>query len=175
MCEHKQGCKCGLNNGDCIGDKECKESALISEMNELKRENKHLNDLLDNALNEQEELRVENTRLKSCLQEIKGVVTALYMNNWLQMNERLKKENKVNLSRSLDLNREIQNLSVENAELKAENERLQEKIESYAYKQADKYLTTLQQIKAIVCGNYEIIDPQGRKDILKLITKAEEE
>lgn len=34
---------------------------------------------------------------------------------------------------------------------------------------------TLQEIKAIVCGNYEIIGPQGRKDILKLITKAEEE
>lgn len=34
---------------------------------------------------------------------------------------------------------------------------------------------TLQEIKAIVCGNYEIIDPQGRKDILKLITKAESE
>lgn len=37
------------------------------------------------------------------------------------------------------------------------------------------YKQTLQEIKAIVCGNYEIIDPQGRKDILKLITKAEEE
>ena len=38
-----------------------------------------------------------------------------------------------------------------------------------------KIQQTLQEIKAIVCGNYEIIDPQGRKDILKLITKAEEE
>lgn len=39
----------------------------------------------------------------------------------------------------------------------------------------DKLRTCLQDIKAIVCGNYEIIDPQGRKDILKLITKAESE
>lgn len=37
----------------------------------------------------------------------------------------------------------------------------------------DKLKNCLQDIKAIVCGNYEIIDPQGRKDILKLITKAE--
>lgn len=47
-----------------------------------------------------------------------------------------------------------------NGELQKENERLK---------------SCLQGIKAIVCGNYEIIDPQGRKDILKLITKAEEE
>lgn len=33
----------------------------------------------------------------------------------------------------------------------------------------------LQEIKAIVCSNYEIIDHQGRKDILKLINKTEEE
>lgn len=39
----------------------------------------------------------------------------------------------------------------------------------------DKLRTCLQEIKAIVCGNYEIIDPQGRKDILKLIIKAESE
>lgn len=38
-----------------------------------------------------------------------------------------------------------------------------------------KQTICLNNIKAIVCGNYEIIDPQGRKDILKLITKAEEE
>ena len=38
-----------------------------------------------------------------------------------------------------------------------------------------KQYQILQEIKAIVCGNYEIIDPQGRKDILKLITKAESE
>lgn len=31
----------------------------------------------------------------------------------------------------------------------------------------------LQEIKAIVCSNGEIIDTQGRKDIIKLITKAE--
>lgn len=41
----------------------------------------------------------------------------------------------------------------------------------YSEDVVNKYLTTLQEIKAIVCGNYEIIDPQGRKDILKLITK----
>ena len=47
-----------------------------------------------------------------------------------------------------------------NGELQKENERLK---------------SCLQEIKKIVCGNYEIIDPQGRKDILKLISKAEEE
>lgn len=42
-------------------------------------------------------------------------------------------------------------------------------------KDRTKLEQTLQEIKAIVCGNYEIIDPQGRKDILKLITKVESE
>jgi hypothetical protein len=55
------------------------------------------------------ELKAENNRLKElkckfkeyctcntekyvkCLQEIKGVVTALYMNNWLQMNKTARK------------------------------------------------------------------------------------
>lgn len=40
---------------------------------------------------------------------------------------------------------------------------------------AEHLSQTLLEIKAIVCGNYEIIDPQRRKDILKLITKAESE
>ena len=81
------------------------------------------------------------------------------------------------------------------AELKAENEKLKEEVETRdnlvehfrkeainwakisndCIKDIEKYKQTLQEIKAIVCGNYEIIDPQGRKDILKLITKAEEE
>ena len=58
--------------------------------------------------------------------------------------------------------------------LKAENEKLIEDL-GIANKYVNKYHQTLQEIKAIVCGNYEIIDAQGRKDILKLITKAEEE
>ena len=64
------------------------------------------------------------------------------------------------------------------AELKAENERLKKlecKFKEYCTCNTEKYIQTLQEIKAIVCGNYEIIDPQGRKDILKLITKAESE
>lgn len=40
-------------------------------------------------------------------------------------------------------------------------------------KDKTKLEKTLQEIKAIVCGNYDIIDPQGRKDILKLINKTE--
>lgn len=38
---------------------------LEQENAELKTDNKHLNDLLDNALKEQEELRSENERLKA--------------------------------------------------------------------------------------------------------------
>ena len=45
----------------------------------------------------------------------------------------------------------------------------------YKNNKLEEYKQTLQEIKAIVCGNYEIIDPQGRKDIIKLITKAESE
>lgn len=90
-------------------------------------------------------------------------------------------------------------------ELKAENDRLKEEVQTEkiyssqieeleesivgqknAYKKLNsmyeenceytgKLEHTLQEIKAIICGNYEIIDPQGRKDILKLINKAEEE
>lgn len=78
-------------------------------------------------------------------------------------------------------------LQKENDKLKAENNRLKRQLEydsryndmqaeiDYGDKLIDKYKTCLQEIKVIVCGNYEIIDPQGRKDILKLITKAEEE
>jgi len=46
-----------------------------------------------------------------------------------QENDQLKKENKVNLSRSLDLNKELQQLTNENAELKAKNERLKKENE----------------------------------------------
>jgi len=72
-------------------------------------------------------------------------------------------------------------LSIKIDELKAENEKLKQEIKELAHylacmtEQRNKANTCLQQIKTIVCGNYEIIDPQGRKDILKLITKAEEE
>lgn len=80
------------------------------------------------------------------------------------------------------------------AKLKAENERLKKEneillcqlvinddedvtvqISESQFDKYNKYRQTLQEIKAIVCGNYEIIDPQGRKDILKLIAKAESE
>lgn len=95
---------------------------------------------------------------------------------------------------------QVQNegLKKQNAELQKENARLKEEIKEvkkYQYQQEyldkeieemqkalktlaeglNKRQMTLQEIKAIVCGNYEIIDPQGRKDILKLITKAESE
>ena len=60
--------------------------------------------------------------------------------------------------------------------LRQENERLKENDceKCYHLDMYIKYKSCLQEIKAIVCGNYEIIDPQGRKDIIKLITKAEE-
>lgn len=69
---------------------------------------------------------------------------------------------------------EISNLK---AEIERLNNCLMESLthEKNALDVSIKYKDTLQEIKAIVCGNYEIIDPQGRKDILKLITKAEVE
>ena len=36
-----------------------------------------------------------------------------------------------------------------------------------------KYKNILSEIKEIVCGNYEIIDSYGRKEIIKLLNKAE--
>ena len=84
--------------------------------------------------------------------------------------------------------KQLKRLEAENAKLKAENEKLKlserdlsricqgfkKDIETEKFCKL-KYYKTLQEIKAIVCGNYEIIDPQGRKDIIKLITKAESE
>lgn len=76
---------------------------------------------------------------------------------------------------------ELRELEQENAELKAENERLKEKIESYvcsqncyAYKQADKYRQTLQEIKAI--AEQSNVDCIYRISVIrKILTKAEEE
>lgn len=66
-------------------------------------------------------------------------------------------------------------LSVEKINrLESENNMLKDSL-SLANSIVNKYHAIIQEIKAIACGNYEIIDPQGRKDILKLITKAEEE
>ena len=101
-----------------------------------------------------EDLKQENERLNRCLLEA------------------LRHENEA-------LNKSIK--------FKDENERLRKQIEydsRYNDMQAEidcgerlitKYKICLQEIKAIVCGNYEIIDPQGRKDILKLINKTEVE
>ena len=75
----------------------------------------------------------------------------------------------------------INSLAEEVEQLKAENERLKDCVTDLQngndslYNALCKYKSCLQEIKAIVCGNYEIIDPQGRKDILKLIIKAEVE
>ena len=65
---------------------------------ELKAENAELKKELDIALREENRWKSNfNNYRDVCrkqyqtLQEIKGVVTALYMNNWLQMNETARK------------------------------------------------------------------------------------
>jgi transcriptional regulator with XRE-family HTH domain len=57
---------------------------LKAENERLKQENKELAHYLA-CMTEQ------RNKANTCLQEIKGVVTALYMNNWLQMNETARK------------------------------------------------------------------------------------
>ena len=93
----------------------------------------------------------------------------------------------INMQSEIDLLKEDLAISIQeneegreiNAELKAENDRLKARKDKYYQQtlddeiQINELLHTLQEIKAIVCGNYEIIDPQGRKDILKLINKTE--
>jgi hypothetical protein len=56
----------------------------IDEINKLQTENKRLNDIIDSY-----QPRLQ--KYKDVLQEIKGIVTALYMNNWLQMNKTARK------------------------------------------------------------------------------------
>lgn len=79
----------------------------------------------------------------------------------------------------MDIINEIKKILDENSALIKDNTRLTEEntfLKEIYEKLKDQerlYVSALQEIKAIVCGNYEIIDPQGRKDILKLITKAE--
>lgn len=101
-------------------------------------------------------------------------------------NEGLKKQNK-ELQEGIKKYAAINEQETKDyAELKAENERLKSKIKDLQIRkdryylkgleqerQISDYITLFQEIKAIVCGNYEIIDPQGRKDILKLINKTE--
>lgn len=81
--------------------------------------------------------------------------------------------------------KQLKRLEQENAELKAENERLKEKIESYvcsqncyAYKQVDKYRHILQEIKDICKNSYTSASEDYYRTsdkILQKITKAEEE
>ena len=105
----------------------------------------------------------------------------------------LRKLAETHLAETINMQREIDQLTEDlaisiqeneegreiNAELKAENDRLKARKDKYYQQtlddeiQINELLHTLQEIKTIVCGNYEIIDPQGRKDILKLINKTE--
>lgn len=77
--------------------------------------------------------------------------------------------------------KEINLLQAQNEGYRKQNESLQKENDHwqqlYQNEHCDllKFKNCLQKIKAIVCSNYEIIDTQGRKDILKLITKMEEE
>lgn len=148
---------------------------LLQAQNEgLKKQNKELQAEIKKyaAINEQEtkdyaELKAENERLK---EEIKEVKKYQYEQEYLEKEiERLKKELKNNKSAyEVELgtyNMECSNLLEENKELAHYLVCMTE--------QRNKANTTLQEIKAIVCGNYEIIDSQGRKDILKLINKTE--
>ena len=75
-----------------------------NKQNKLKEENKRIikeNVLLLGQLviNDGEDVTVQITKsqfdkynkFRTCLQEIKGIVTALYMNEWLQQNETARK------------------------------------------------------------------------------------
>lgn len=86
-------------------------------------------------------------------------------------NKKLKKELKNNKS---EYQLELNTYNIECGNLLEENKELAHYLACMTERR-NKANTILQGIKTIVCGNYEIIDPQGRKDILKLITKAEEE
>lgn len=117
------------------------------------------------------------------------------INNLQQENERLAKEVAQWKHEYEMLDACCELYSAKLKEPKAENDRLKEEVETRdnlvehfrkeainwakisndCIKDIEKYKQTLQEIKAIVCCNYEIIDAQGRKDILKLITKTEEE
>lgn len=69
-----------LNNGEL----QEKVAELKAENERLKQGNKELAHYLA-CMTEQ------RNKANTCLQEIKGVLTALYMNNWLQMNETARK------------------------------------------------------------------------------------
>lgn len=124
----------------------------IKEINLLQAQNEGLKK--QNA-----DLQKENARLK---EEIKEVKKYQYEQEFLEKEiEEQREKNK--------------RLTCKILEVKALNETLNVQCTSQDCTQLRKLYQTLQEIKAIVCGNYEIIDPQGRKDILKLITKAESE
>ena len=58
--------------------------------------------------------------------------------------------------------------------LQQENKRLNDIIDSYQPR-LQKYKDVLQEIKTIVSGDYEMLDPQTLQDIRSIITKVEEE
>lgn len=156
------------NFGEAIKDKEFIDNPVIA-YEKLKQENA--------------ELKEKNTALEETLQTIEQLKDedSLRIAELVTENVRLKNERTADLVKQID-------------ELKTENTKLNEKILKFKWdnpyfdlynnvvnqrdmweQKSKQYKSCLQEIKAIVCGNYEIIDTQGRKDILKLITKAEEE
>ena len=192
MCENKKGDKCAINNGECIGEFECERAKLLDEILELKKEvetrdnlsetyrkealswaniakeyqkdNKHLNDLLDNVLKEQEELREEIKQLH---------------------NGRNPEELYTLFGKPIKYWEE---LKVENERLKEENEKLNKMTGIFSVRLCEKYLTTLQEIKKIaerniflspklleINGDIGQIQNIAITQILDLITKAEEE
>lgn len=211
-CKNKKGDKCAINNGDCIGEFECERAKLLDEVLELKQEveirdnlsetyrkealswanianecqkdNKHLNDLLDNALKEQEEFREENERLKFKL----DTVEADYEADEIEI-EDLK--NKLNLLTTAN-NHLLQLDKYRQKELETKAEATKANIHNLAL--LSKANKTLQEIKAIaeklmadnLCNNCDGIGldancqdtgcPYYQMDnILQKITKAEEE
>lgn len=63
----------------------------VDEINKLQEENERLKKEIKINLQRANALNRELNQLQTCLQEIKGIVTALYMNEWLQQNETARK------------------------------------------------------------------------------------
>ena len=89
-CKDHNGNTCELNKSLCVGEEECEKAKLFQEIKELKADNKHLNDLLDNALNEKEQLTNDYEMLDASVE-----IQSMKIKQLQEENERLKKENEI--------------------------------------------------------------------------------